>query len=120
VFEEIGLPGGKVTIHQWWKAGQFAFYKKVRRDLIAKDETISKVVKRPAKEFEKFLDLILKADNPPIKNIASGIRDGVMYSISWGDIRKNRYVGISNPVSDSRHGHFIQMFKLNTWSPDPW
>lgn len=116
VLEEIGRPGGQTTLHQWWKTYGLAYYQRMERATCDLTPQSAAPAERPVTDFDKLLALLRSWDTPPLNNFAGMVRDGVAYSLAWGDRRQFRDVSVQNPDDGSRHIQFIQALRENTWS----
>ncbi len=119
VLEEVGRPNGKVTTYRWWRTDQsaFFFFSKTESPLVARAERCdtTKGVQGTKEIFDELLSLVEAADRPALKNYSGDIRDGVMYSVSWGAKRHMRSLTVQNPAPESRYRDLIQILKENTW-----
>lgn len=111
VFEEVGLPNGKVTVDRWWRSNSASYYEHSENGREVDNER----VERPINAFLDLLNEINKLDKPPIKNYSAPVRDGVVYFISWGSVRQFRELIFRNPKADSIQGELVRLLRSNRW-----
>ena len=118
VLEEVCRPGGSATLHKWWKAGHLGFYQRIHLTNIGDQCETAEIHQDLGERFDNIVKIIDIADRPKLKNFTSTLRDGVLYSVAWGDKKKIQHLSIENPEQGSRHLKLIEVLKDNTWSED--
>lgn len=115
VLEEIGLPSGHVTLHRWWKTEEAAFYEQISFEGIEGVGVSHGIIERDPAEFDNVFTFVDAADRSKLKSFSSTLRDGVLYSLSWGSKERLGTLTIDNPTVGSPHDHIVKNIKNSRW-----
>lgn len=115
VLEEVGLPGGHITLHRWWKTKQASFYERVNFVRISGDGISDGIVERDLSEFDNVLTCLDSVDRLNLRNMSSNFRDGVVYSLAWGTGGQLRSIAIENPTDGSPYKQLVKTMENCRW-----
>jgi hypothetical protein len=104
---EAGLLSGEIQISLFWKNSSGCFFEKANK--LASDNEIQPEphLEMNASDFERLRAEIIQLDEPKLKGYASSIKDGVAYTIYWGNEDQRREISARNPESGTRHAKLV-------------
>lgn len=111
VLEEMGRPGGAITLHRWWKTDRQAGYQRTHKEKANEQINTTEATELEIDQFNELLVLIETADTPKLDHCYGTVRDGVLYSVALGDRRHIRSLSMDNPRRGTRHHKLVRALK---------
>jgi len=112
VLQEVGLPHGEATAYCWWKDDNASYFLQTSRKLGDTDLIDVKQASQIDNEhFSEILSTIKKADESGLQSHIGTTRDGVTYSVVWGDRGFRKRLVFSNPPIDSKQLQLVDQLK---------